>query len=78
VIFFRQRWKNHYQRLMMILTQAPPFNRAVIATVGLLFWLTVSGMDADSLWFDEGWSAYAAIEPTLWDAIQFDQTNPPF
>jgi len=78
VTFFRQRWKNHYQRLMMILTQAPPFNRAVIATVGLLFWLTVSGMDADSLWFDEGWSAYAALEPTLWDAVQFDQTNPPF
>ncbi|MGV2438196.1 MAG UNVERIFIED_CONTAM: hypothetical protein LVT10_27685 [Anaerolineae bacterium] len=35
-------------------------------------------MDADSLWFDEGWSAYAALEPTLWDAVQFDQTNPPF
>jgi uncharacterized membrane protein len=31
-----------------------------------------------SLWFDEGWSAFAAVQPTLLAAAQADATNPPF
>ncbi|MBZ0278780.1 MAG: glycosyltransferase family 39 protein, partial [Anaerolineae bacterium] len=30
-----------------------------------------------SIWFDEGWSAYAANRPTITDAIAADPTNPP-
>ncbi len=32
---------------------------------------------AQSLWFDEGWSAWAAIQPTLPQALLADTTNPP-
>lgn len=32
---------------------------------------------AESLWFDEGWSAWAAIQPTLPQALLADATNPP-
>lgn len=34
-------------------------------------------LDGQSLWFDEGWSAYAATRPTLWAAATADATNPP-
>lgn len=34
-------------------------------------------IDSQSLWFDEGWSAWAAIQPTLLDAALADETNPP-
>lgn len=34
-------------------------------------------IEAQSLWFDEGWSAYAAAQPTLFDAARADLTNPP-
>lgn len=34
-------------------------------------------IQAQSIWFDEGWSAFAAVQPTLWDAAQADLTNPP-
>ena len=34
-------------------------------------------IQAQSIWFDEGWSAYAAIQPTLQAAIEADPTNPP-
>jgi 4-amino-4-deoxy-L-arabinose transferase-like glycosyltransferase len=34
-------------------------------------------LDTQSIWFDEGWSAYAAEQPTLLDAWNADQTNPP-
>ncbi|MFN8373383.1 MAG: glycosyltransferase family 39 protein [Anaerolineae bacterium] len=34
-------------------------------------------LQSQSIWFDEGWSAYAAVQPTLWDAFQSDATNPP-
>src|SRR5690606_7551333 len=30
-----------------------------------------------SIWFDEGWSAYAAVQPTLLAAVEADPTNPP-
>ncbi|MCC6805365.1 MAG: glycosyltransferase family 39 protein [Anaerolineae bacterium] len=37
----------------------------------------LGGIKAQSIWFDEGWSAYAAEQPTLIDAWESDATNPP-
>lgn len=34
-------------------------------------------IEQPSIWFDEGWSAYAAVQPTLWQAALADLTNPP-
>jgi uncharacterized membrane protein len=34
-------------------------------------------LQAQSIWFDEGWSAYAAVQPSLRAAIEADATNPP-
>ncbi len=34
-------------------------------------------IQAQSIWFDEGWSAYSAIQPHLQAAIDSDKTNPP-
>ncbi len=34
-------------------------------------------IDQQSIWFDEGWSAYAATQPTLAAAAASDATNPP-
>jgi uncharacterized membrane protein len=49
----------------------------------LMVWLWL-GMAArlyhiqtQSIWFDEGWSAYAAAQPTLLGAVEADPTNPP-
>ncbi|PJF26318.1 MAG: hypothetical protein CUN53_08315, partial [Phototrophicales bacterium] len=35
------------------------------------------GLGTQSIWFDEGWSAHAAMQPTLIDAANADSTNPP-
>lgn len=44
----------------------------------LLAWaIRLYHIEAQSIWFDEGWSAYAAVQPTLWDAVEADPTNPP-
>jgi 4-amino-4-deoxy-L-arabinose transferase-like glycosyltransferase len=32
---------------------------------------------SQSIWFDEGWSAYAAVQPSLAAAVAADPTNPP-
>ena len=34
-------------------------------------------IQSQSIWFDEGWSAYAAAQPTLVSAWNADPTNPP-
>lgn len=34
-------------------------------------------IEKQSIWFDEGWSAFAAEQPTLADAFNADATNPP-
>ena len=34
-------------------------------------------IQTQSIWFDEGWSAYSAIQPNLQAAIDSDKTNPP-
>lgn len=39
--------------------------------------LRLHRLELQSLWFDEGWSAHAAMQPTLWAAANADATNPP-
>ncbi len=34
-------------------------------------------IQTQSIWFDEGWSAYSAIQPSLQAAVDSDKTNPP-
>lgn len=43
----------------------------------LAFALRGSGLGQQSIWFDEGWSAHAAIQPGLVAAANADMTNPP-
>ncbi|MFN8379338.1 MAG: glycosyltransferase family 39 protein, partial [Anaerolineae bacterium] len=45
----------------------------LLVAMGLALW----GIGAQSLWFDEGWSAYAAAQPNLVAAANADATNPP-
>jgi len=49
----------------------------VILILFLAFGIRLYHLDHQSIWFDEGWSAYAAEQPTLLDAWNSDQTNPP-
>jgi 4-amino-4-deoxy-L-arabinose transferase-like glycosyltransferase len=49
----------------------------VILILFLAFGIRLYHLDHQSIWFDEGWSAYAADQPTLLDAWNSDQTNPP-
>lgn len=53
-----------------------------------LFWLLIAlivlaaaarlyHIQTQSIWFDEGWSAYAAVQPTSAAAVAADPTNPP-
>ncbi len=44
----------------------------LVATASRLYQI-----QTQSIWFDEGWSAYAAIQPTIQAAIDSDKTNPP-
>ena len=39
--------------------------------------LRLHQIEGQSLWFDEGWSAWAAIQPAFADALVADDTNPP-
>lgn len=39
--------------------------------------MRLHGLETQSIWFDEGWSAHAAMQPTLIDAANTDSTNPP-
>jgi hypothetical protein len=49
------------------------------AALVLLLWtaLAAFGIGEDSIWFDEGWSAFAAAQPTVIAAANADATNPP-
>lgn len=54
--------------------------RTLVALIVILLLAVAArlyGIQAQSLWFDEGWSAYAATQPTLIDAAHADATNPP-
>ncbi len=49
----------------------------VLILVLLAAALRLFQLESQSIWFDEGWSAYAAEQPTLYAASQADLTNPP-
>lgn len=40
-------------------------------------WLKLQGIAEQSIWFDEGWSAFAAAQPDIISAANADATNPP-
>ncbi|MCA9910812.1 MAG: glycosyltransferase family 39 protein, partial [Anaerolineae bacterium] len=56
-------------------------HRAILWTmVAILLMATAVRLfriETQSIWFDEGWSAYAASQPSLLAAAQADLTNPP-
>ncbi len=54
-------------------------DRFILMILMILFaWATrLYHLDSQSIWFDEGWSAYAAVQPTLLAAADADPTNPP-
>jgi hypothetical protein len=49
----------------------------MVAALLLAAGVRLYALDAQSIWFDEGWSAHAAMQPTLIDAANADATNPP-
>ncbi len=49
----------------------------LVALLLLAFATRLFDLGAQSLWFDEGWSAYAALQPDLIAAANADATNPP-
>lgn len=51
--------------------------RTLVALILLAAATRLYHIAAQSIWFDEGWSAYAAVQPTLAAAIAADPTNPP-
>jgi len=58
----------------------PRTHRTLWLLVGLILLaaaMRLYQIEAQSIWFDEGWSAYAAAQPTLVDAVNADLTNPP-
>ena len=61
------------------MTPAAALRNLLLAALLLLLAsaLRLHRIDAQSLWFDEGWSAWAAIQPTLAEALLADATNPP-
>src|SRR4051812_5290629 len=55
-------------------------NYTPLFAIIILLLATASGLhniQTQSIWFDEGWSAYSAIQPTIQAAIDSDKTNPP-
>lgn len=59
--------------------RAPSFFHLIapVFLIALAAALALQQIGDDSLWFDEGWSAFAAARPTLIDAANADATNPP-
>jgi hypothetical protein len=49
----------------------------IVACLCLAAAVRLHNSGTPSLWFDEGWSAYAAAQPNLWAAFNADATNPP-
>lgn len=49
----------------------------VLALIALAYAVALHQLGAQSIWFDEGWSAFAATRPTLLAAVLADPTNPP-
>ena len=62
------------------MTRAAALRNLLLLAASLLLLasaLRLHRIAAQSLWFDEGWSAWAAIQPTLPQALLADTTNPP-
>jgi hypothetical protein len=57
----------------MVKSRLFPFVVILLLAVALRLY----GIQSQSIWFDEGWSAYAAQQPSLIAAWQADATNPP-
>lgn len=58
--------------------RADQYRFVLISLIVLFAWATrLYHIDSQSIWFDEGWSAYAAGQPTLQAAVDADATNPP-
>src|SRR5215207_3611401 len=58
----------------------PTSSRALWALTFILilaFAARLLHIQTQSIWFDEGWSAYATQQPTLPAAAEADATNPP-
>ncbi|MBI1276884.1 MAG: hypothetical protein GC179_02020 [Anaerolineaceae bacterium] len=51
--------------------------KTVISFLLLAAALRFYHIQTQSIWFDEGWSAYAAVQPGIQAAIDSDKTNPP-
>jgi 4-amino-4-deoxy-L-arabinose transferase-like glycosyltransferase len=49
----------------------------VVLIVLLALAARLYGIQSQSIWFDEGWSAFAAVQPSLTAAANADATNPP-
>ncbi len=49
----------------------------LVALILLAFATRLFDLGGQSLWFDEGWSAYAAMQADLLSAVNADATNPP-
>ncbi len=49
----------------------------IIAAFLLAAGVRLYALEMQSIWFDEGWSAHAAMQPTLIAAANADATNPP-
>jgi 4-amino-4-deoxy-L-arabinose transferase-like glycosyltransferase len=59
----------------MIRSYVPLFRLVLVLLLATA--LHLYNIASQSIWFDEGWSAYAAAQPTLLDAARADLTNPP-
>jgi 4-amino-4-deoxy-L-arabinose transferase-like glycosyltransferase len=58
----------------------PKLDRSIWWSISILsfaFAVQIYHLDTQSLWFDEGWSAFGASQPTLIAAFESDTTNPP-
>ncbi len=52
-------------------------NPLITLLMSVAFGLKLIQIESQSIWFDEGWSAYAAAQPDLITAANADATNPP-
>ncbi len=65
----------------MISPHTNKFTTRALWILAVLIWLATAvrlwHVQTQSIWFDEGWSAYAAVQPSVLEALDADPTNPP-
>jgi uncharacterized membrane protein len=71
---FDSRPRKSYRLHMMKLRFALLWMTSILLMASVV---RFAGIDTQSIWFDEGWSAYAAVQPDLLAAARADLTNPP-